>query len=111
MKPPDIRTVSKKAVILLTSALVVGFVLLITLAPAFAQETVGTSVDYRDVPYIGSRTETYEEAVMRGEKIRAVWEQWQKHGNRDNFHIIGNEGGWDAKVDRVRQLIRSAIKS
>src|SRR3990172_6851688 len=55
MKRPDIRTVSKKAVVLSTSTLVIGFMLLITLGPAFAQETVGTSVDYRDVPYIGSR--------------------------------------------------------
>ena len=55
MKRPDIRTVRKKAVVLSTSALVIGFMLLITLGPAFAQETVGTSVDYRDVPYIGSR--------------------------------------------------------
>ena len=52
-----------------------------------------------------SRKETYDEAVARGEKIRAVWKCHR------NFHSIGNEGGWDAKVDRVRQLIKSVIKT
>lgn len=52
-----------------------------------------------------SRAETYEEAVARAEKIKAIW---RRH---PNFHLIGNDGGWDTKVDRVRQLIKLAIKA
>lgn len=56
----------------------------------------------RKNPY---RTETYEQAVARGERTKAVWIR------HPNCHLIGNEGGWDAKVDRVRQLIKETIKA
>ena len=52
-----------------------------------------------------SRSETYEEAAKRGEKTKAIW---QRH---PNFHLISNEGGWETKVNRVRQLIKSTIKT
>lgn len=58
-----------------------------------------------------SRTETYEEAVAREEKIKAVWSHFPNRGNFNKLHIVGNDGGWDAKVDKVRQLIKVAIKT
>ncbi|MBI2674655.1 MAG: AAA family ATPase [Candidatus Yanofskybacteria bacterium] len=51
------------------------------------------------------RTETYEQAKARGARTKAVWLQ------HPNIHVIGNDGGWDVKVDRVRQLIKAAIKT
>ena len=55
MKPPDIPMGIKKGVILLIATLVIGFVLWVMIVPVFAQQEVQASVDYRDVPYIGSR--------------------------------------------------------
>lgn len=51
-----------------------------------------------------SRSESYEEAIALGERTKAAWNR------HPGFHQIGNENGWDAKVDKVRQLIKTVVK-
>ena len=51
-----------------------------------------------------ARSETHEEAVALGKRTKTAW------ALHPNFHLVGNDGGWDAKINMVRNLILSAIK-
>jgi len=52
-----------------------------------------------------ARSESYEEAIEREIRAKEIWQ------NHHNLHIISNEGGWDEKVERVRELIKSIVKN
>ncbi|MDP3792461.1 MAG: AAA family ATPase [bacterium] len=51
-----------------------------------------------------SRSETYEEACEKGNKVRQVWQ------NHPNFIFIPNDGGWNEKIRKVQEAIDRVLK-
>jgi predicted ATPase len=51
-----------------------------------------------------ARKETYEEARQLGDKIKEVWQ------NHPNFVFVSNDGGWDAKVAKVKEAINRVVR-
>lgn len=51
------------------------------------------------------RTEDYQQARRRGDRTFEVWK------NHPNFVFIGNDGGWDEKVRKVKEAIDKCFKN
>ena len=51
-----------------------------------------------------ARSEDYQQARELGDKIYEVWR------NHPNFVFIGNDGGWNEKVRKVKEAIGKVLK-
>lgn len=52
-----------------------------------------------------NRPEDYQQARKRADKVLEVWQ------NHPNFVFIGNDGGWDEKVNKVMKAIDKVLKN
>lgn len=51
-----------------------------------------------------ARLENYKQARKLGDKIKKAWQ------NHHNFVFIGNDGGWDEKVRKVKEAIDEVLR-